>query len=576
FEKLNEDQLRAVKADQGPTLVLAGPGTGKTTVITYRTIYLLQKLKINPCRLIILTFTNKAAEEMQKRIKKYTKLNLPYIGTFHSVIIKLLKEIAPVKTSQYYIGNKINILDEEDKIEIIKHILSIYKTKISPLIIANIISTIKNHKPIQIKEETQKIIEYYNHFIRKSNLLDFDDILLCINNIFTENRKIKEKIRSKFDFVIVDEYQDINVTQFEFLIHLTEDKGNIFVVGDDDQSIYGFRNSEVRIMLDFPKYFPQARIINLTYNYRSAQKILNTYTKLIKYNSKRFDKNLKAVSKQEGLVNIKIFTSEEAEYNYVSQKIMEIKKNYPYKLIAILVRTNEIGKEFEKNLISKGINVKFLGGYDFFERKEIKDILAFLRFINNPKDSLNFTRILKSFFNIKNKQLKKILQELEENEPLTVIENYDYTIYQQIQNLIQFALQNNLLDILQEVSSLYNKSDNQIIKSFLNFCEKVSINYDIKDLDSFLNYITLIRTSRENRIEDSNKVWIMTMHTSKGLEFDIVFIVRVKQGVIPHHRVSEEEKEEERRLMYVAMSRAKEELYITSTVPPSEFIINIS
>ncbi|MCX7759129.1 MAG: UvrD-helicase domain-containing protein, partial [bacterium] len=436
--ELNEFQREAVEGNTGPQLILAGPGTGKTTVITHKTIFLIKQKNINPQNLLILTFTNKAAEEMQKRIKNYIDTTIPYIGTFHSVIIKILKEIIPIQTTQYKLESKINIIDEEDKIEIIKNIINSSKNfrnkeKISPFILSNLISATKNKKKINITPQTSELIIEYNYFLKKINSLDFDDIILSINNIFTEKKHIKEKIASKFEYIIVDEYQDINITQFEFLLHLTEKNKNIFVVGDDDQSIYGFRNSDVRIMLDFPKYYENTKIINLQYNYRSGAKIVDVYSKLISYNVNRFSKILKPIQKTPGTVEIKIFKDEEDEYEYISQNILPQKD----KSIAILCRTNEICKEFEKNLLKKGINAKFISGYDFFERKEIKNVISFLKVINNPKDDINLIRILKNCFKIKNSQMKKITQQMEEKNVIDVLEKENYEIYEEIQKLTE-------------------------------------------------------------------------------------------------------------------------------------------
>lgn len=573
FFNLNEFQREAVESIDGPHLVLAGPGTGKTTVITYKTIYLL-KNNYNPENLLILTFTNKAAEEMQKRIKKYTNLKIPYLGTFHSVIIKLLKEIIPIQTTQYKINEKINIVDEEDKIEIIKNIISTKKNIpkiISPYVLSNLISAIKNKKNISISEKIQELITEYNHFLQKINSLDFDDIILCINNILNEKKEIRKKLSRKFKYIIVDEYQDINLTQFEFLLNLTESNKNIFVVGDDDQSIYSFRNSEVKIMLDFPKYFNNTKIINLQYNYRSSSEIIKTYSKLISFNINRFDKKLIPTRKIKGEIEIKIFNEETKEYQYIAEKINQNKQSN--KSIAILCRTNEIAKNFEKNLIKLGIKAKFLGGYNFFERKEIKDIISFLKVINNPKDDISLIRILKNFFNIQQKKIKKIITNNEKNV-IEILQEEKYEIYEILEKMIERSQNETIENIILEIVNLRKDFlQNNIVNTFINFVHNTSENY--KTLEEFINYITIIKINNEQNLEDTSKVWIMTMHASKGLEFDIVFVSRIQQGIIPHFKVKEEEKEEERRLLYVAMSRAKEKLYLSTTIPPSEFLLSI-
>ncbi|MCS7165920.1 MAG: 3'-5' exonuclease [Candidatus Calescibacterium sp.] len=571
MKNLNVYQKEAVISTDGPHLVLAGPGTGKTTVITYKTIFLIKEKNVNPEKLLILTFTNKAAEEMQKRIKKYINSTIPYIGTFHSVIIKLLKQIMPIRTTMYHLEDKINIIDEEDKIEVIKNILSNRKTKkkITPYILSNIISCVKNKKDIPLSPETQELIEEYNFFLKKINSLDFDDIILCINNILLERRDIKQRISSMFEYIIVDEYQDINQTQFEFLLHLTESNRNIFVVGDDDQSIYSFRNAEVQIMLDFPKYYLNPKIINLEYNYRSASEIIKTYSRLISYNINRFPKNIKPIKDITGSVDIKIFREEEKEYEYICQNILSNKN----KSIAILCRTNDICKEFEKNIIKRGINAKFVSGYDFFERKEIKNLISFLKIINNPKDDISFIRVLKNYFRLKNSEIKKITKQIEEKNVIDILEQERYDIYKEVQEMIEKSDQP-VIEILDEIMLKYEKNqDSNLLKIFAQFVENFCKNNEKNDVENFLNYITLIRMNREHKIETKDRVLIMTMHSSKGLEFDVVFVCSVKQGVIPHFKTHEKEKEEERRLLYVAMSRAREKLFITTTTPPSEFIL---
>lgn len=569
LNKLNEVQRIAVESPIKQQLVLAGPGTGKTTVITFKTIFLLLNNNINPEKLLILTFTNKAADEMIRRIKQYTNQKIPYIGTFHSVIIKILRENLPIRTSQYSINDKINIVDEEEKIEIIKNILSKNKNKKkhNPYMISNIISSIKNGIPVKVKnDEIEEIIFEYNHFLKKINSLDFDDIILCMNNLLTENKKTKEKISSKFDYVIIDEFQDINKTQFEFVYHITGGEKAIFAVGDDDQSIYRFRNSDVEIMLNFKKYYPESELIILKYNYRSGSKIIKTCSQLISFNINRFEKNILPFYSKNDEVEIRIFKDEENELDYIAQKINENKEKH----IAVLCRTNDVGKETEKNLIKRGINAKFVGSYDFFERKEVKDIIAFLKVINNPKDDLNLIRILKNYFKLKKSELNKIIAKMEEKNVIDVLEEENFEIYTKINELIK--KQNKNVDtVLEKIIELTEK--NEINETFLSFVNNFCKNNEKNDVESFLNYITLIRMNNEQKVEKKNKVWIMTMHSSKGLEFEVVFVCRVKQGVIPHFKTSDDEKEEERRLLYVALSRAKEKLYITTPVPPSEFII---
>ncbi|MFN3995955.1 MAG: ATP-dependent helicase [bacterium] len=430
---------------------------------------------------------------------------------------------------------------------------------------------------MSLKEETYNLVEEYNFFLKKINCLDFDDIILCINNIFTEREDIRKKVASKFKYIIVDEFQDINLTQFEFLKNLTKENKNIFVVGDDDQSIYAFRNACVQIMLEFPNHYPNTQIINLQYNYRSPEIIIKKYSKLISFNTLRYPKKIESIfSKQgkpkQGKFEIKILKTEEEEYNYISSII----KNYQNqnKSITILTRTNEICKSFEKNLLKNGINAKFISGYDFFQRKEIKDILSFLKVINNPADDISLIRILQNIFKLKKSEMKYLINQSSEENLINIISREKYEIFEIIQNFITENEKNsNPLEIIKKIYTSYIPKNNTT-EIFINFAENFFKNNPELTLENFLNYILLIKSNNENKIDQNpQKVLIMTMHSCKGLEFDIVFVSRVNQGIIPHYKTSKEEEEEERRLLYVAMSRAKEALYITSTIPPSNFIL---
>ncbi len=334
YSLLNDEQFSAVNKVYGPVLVLAGPGSGKTTVISYRIHNLVKNHKVNPESILLLTFTNKAAQEMNKRIKSLFNIELPYAGTFHSIILKLLKEYLlkkiPIESTQfYYVNHKLNLIDEEDKLDILKTIIKLYKfdkkIKINLLELANFISAVKNKKKnLNNFGIYKEIFHIYSDILKKQYMIDFDDLLILGIELFN-NFNIKKDLKNRFNFLMVDEFQDINYLQFEFLNSFSVD--NIFVVGDDDQNIYSFRNSDVRFILEFPNYYRNPTIIKLKYNYRSYQEIINFSLDVIKFVSFRYQKDLLAFKKSNpDSVSINLFKTELEEDNFIVSTIKEIEK----------------------------------------------------------------------------------------------------------------------------------------------------------------------------------------------------------------------------------------------------------
>jgi len=617
YSILNENQLRAVKEIYGPVLVIAGPGSGKTNVISYRIHNLVINHKINPDKILLLTFTNKAAQEMTKRIRFLFNVDLPYAGTFHSIIIKLVREYLQKKiyiesTAFDFVNYKLNLVDEEDKLEILKTIIKLYKFdkkfKINILDLANYISAVKNKK-VEPKGFYQELFNIYNDILRRQRMIDFDDLLILGVEIFN-NEKIKNDLKNRFNFLMVDEFQDINYLQFEFLRRF--EINNIFVVGDDDQNIYSFRNSDVRFILEFSDYYKNPVVIKLSCNYRSYQEIIDFALNVIRYVSYRYPKNLIAFKGNNlDSVFFKNFKDECQEDNFIIDKIKEIfnENNNFKKSIVILCRTNEIVKYMERLLISNSIPVKAIGSYNFFNRKEVKDIISLLKLVIDLKDDLSVIRVFKNFFYFK--KIDKIYTDaLELGKNLVDYIEVNYMklddkiiniwgfIQEEINNIfycnkISEWINRFVFEIKEYFSFDYFKKNNKdFFDLFLKFIdsfiskniskvdaidkqkeenlEKSRINF-IEDL---VNYISLIRGNdiEIEGLDNIKKVIVMTIHSAKGLEFDYVFIPKVREGIIPHYK--SQDIDEECRLFYVAITRAKEKLFITTSNPISRFLLN--
>lgn len=623
YSLLNEDQISAVKQVYGPVLVLAGPGSGKTTVISYRIHNLVKNYKVKPESILLLTFTNKAAQEMNKRIKSLFNIELPYAGTFHSIILKLLKEYIskklPIESTQfYYVNHKLNLIDEEDKLDILKTIVKLYKfdkkKNINILDLANFISGVKNKKKNLNDFGIYKEIFYiYNDVLRKQYMIDFDDLLTLGIEIFN-NFNIKKDLKNRFNFLMVDEFQDINYLQFEFLNKF--ELNNIFVVGDDDQNIYSFRNSDVRFILEFSNYYKNPTVIKLRYNYRSYQEIIDFSLDVIKYVSFRYPKDLLAFKKSNpDSICVNLFKTELEEDNFILNKIKEIQQQIKSsnKLtstnsVVVLCRTNEIVKYIEKLFISNSIPVKAIGSYNFFNRREIKDIISLFKLVLNFYDDLSFIRVFKNFFNFKKiDKLYTNSMELGKNLYEYIEINYN-KLDEKIINIFNFVdqsvnrifdyikLSDWVLDFVFDIKNYFNfdyfsKNSKEFFDLFLKFIDSFQKKKENKDffdnqkeenfqkdrinlIGDLVDYVSLIR-GNDIEIEDLNKinkVIVMTIHCAKGLEFDYVFIPKVKEGIIPHYK--SEDIDEECRLFYVAITRAKEKLFITSSNPISRFLLS--
>lgn len=611
FLGLNEKQREAVTVEGGPVLVIAGAGSGKTRVLTHRVAYLIGVKAVPPHRIFVATFTNKAADEMKERIRNLIGSDIRdlWIGTFHSLCARILRqEIERLGTYTRYF----TILDREDQKKILKEILGEIGEESSKL--ENLAENISRYKTGLFEAEDQYFLTLFKHYSRKLleyNALDFDDLLLLPLRIFKEFPEVLEYYSTKFQHVLVDEYQDTNHLQYLLIKALSHIHRNVFVVGDEDQSIYSFRGADIQNILNFEKDFPDCKIIKLEQNYRSTQKILHAASTVIRNNRYRIGKTL-WTSNPPGENLVIIETEDEDEE---AQKVVEIIRaaKRPFGDFLILYRINAQSRSLESALQRNGINYKIVGGIKFYERKEIKDILAYLKFLINPKDDISLERILnvpprgigpetikvlkeKShelglplFEIIKNHQeislssrihraldnflglinaLESKVSELSAYEMVTFlvdeIRYYDYLLRSTEPEKAQEKIEN-----VRELIGEIKKFSEENSKSVMDYVLQISLRSDIDDYNASPDFATL-----------------MTVHNAKGLEFPVVIITGLEESVFPHYRSKDNplELEEERRLFHVALTRAKEKVYITFTknrylrkgfLEPSRFIYEL-
>ena len=588
---LSENQKKAVLHIEGPLLVFAGAGSGKTKTLTYRVAYLIEELKVKPDNILAVTFTNKASEEMKERIKNLLNkdINLFWIGTFHSMCSRILrKEIV-------YLGYNKNftILDEDDSLKIIDEAiknLDFQKNYFQSREIYNKISYIKSRGLFVedyipkdgYDEALKKIFLKYEEIKKKGNLVDFDDLINFVTKILNQNDIISRFYSEKFKFILVDEYQDINPAQHKLLKALTKYKKNIFVVGDDDQSIYKFRGSSSELMLSFKDDFEKVEVVYLSENYRSTETIVNASKFLIKNNKTREEKPLYAIKSGGDKIKLYRAINEIDEARFIVKKIIELKETgIDFSQIAILYRTNAQSRTFEEAAILFSIPYRLVGGIKFYQRKEIKDLLSYLRIVLNERDFLSLERVFnfpkigvgeKTFDKIKFylETEKSLIDSLEKILEITKNKKVNNSITKFIENFKKWKnLQDDIFELINSIISDVQFLENieeekkENIYEFLNIVKEFNDRTGSTRLEDFLSYISLI--SDVDTIDTSDKITLMTVHSAKGLEFNTVFIVGLEEGLFPHFKslLSNEDIEEERRLLYVAMTRAKENLYLT-------------
>ncbi len=556
FNNLNDSQKQAVLYIKGPSIILAGAGSGKTRVLISKVINLIKNYNINPRRILMITFTNKAAEEMKKRIG--INYQLGYIGTFHSFCAKILR------IDGEKIGLKKNFLiyDENDQISLIKSILKKIdiNKKLTPFYFLNRISAAKN-KMISFSRylsffsdynasDVVLIYEQYEKELKKNNAVDFDDLLNKTVELFLEKKDILKKYQEHYQYILVDEFQDTNFVQYILTKLLGESHKNITIVGDFSQSIYSWRGAEIENLKKFEKDFPESKIFYLEKNYRSTQPILDFAYKVISQNQTHPILNLSTDKKRGEDIVFYEAENEEDEGFYITDIINNLKNNYSLSNIAVLYRTNAQSRIIEEVFLHRGIPYILIGGTRFYERKEIKDVLSYLRLIINPNDKLSLERILK----IGKNRFRKFQEYYQKNK--------DYLLQKNTNDLIE--------DIFKATNYLdqYDVNDEEDYSRIENIKELKSVALNFPNLIDFLEQVSLVESEYfegEKNNKNKDAVKMMTLHQAKGLEFSVVFIAGVEDGILPHSKSIDDifSIEEERRLFYVGITRAKERLFIT-------------
>ncbi len=601
LQELNEEQTVAVLNTDGPTLVVAGAGSGKTKVLTSRLAYIVKEKKAWPNQILCVTFTNKAAKEMRDRVIKILgeKLNsLSWLGTFHSISVKFLRRHAEA------LGFKSNftILDVDDQKKLIRNICkaeNIDAKKISPQFIIALIDRWKNKGllPDDVKlskkhifeNQILKVYKIYQKKIKDLNACDFGDLILYCVKLFEKNHDIRSIYSNNFKYILVDEYQDTNFIQNKWLNLIVNENKNICCVGDDDQSIYSWRGAEIKNFLSFDKVYPDCKIFRLEQNYRSTKNILDTASYLISHNKDRLGKKLWSDGQKGDLVKLNCYRNGKEEAQGVGDIIEQnIKKKNSLNNIAILVRAIYQTREFEERFLKIGINYRIIGGTKFYERAEVKDAICYLRVINQKFDDLAFERIVNTPRRGLGETTIKQLHEYSSKSNLCLedsvrklieLDKFKPKIKAAIKHLLDFLtkwradLKTNkhydLLKIILDESGysemLKNKKDLESENRLENLKELLRAMRDYDNLQGFLEHVALA-TSIDQKWEDE-RVNIMTMHAAKGLEFDVVFLPGWEEGLFPHQKSLEEKGdfalEEERRLAYVGITRAKKEAHIS-------------
>ncbi len=602
LKNLNKAQKDAVTHIDGPLLIVAGAGSGKTKVLTTRIANIIKERKAFPNQILAVTFTNKAAKEMQNRVSQIlgsSAVGLSWLGTFHSICAKLLRK----HSTAVNLNSNFTIVDTDDQNRLIKNICkaeNIDFKKISPKYILAIIDKWKNrgfypnevvvNKKDMYEKTILPIYKIYQQKLTDLNSCDFGDLILHSVRILEKNSDIRELYKKNFKYILVDEYQDTNFVQNKWLNLLVGNDQNICCVGDDDQSIYSWRGAEIKNFLEFDKIYKNTKVIRLEQNYRSTQNILSVASNLISNNEKRVGKTLETNMKDGDLVNLNCFKNGKDEAIGISDEIEKIKKKYSLNNIAILVRAIFQTREFEERFLKIGMPYRILGGIKFYERAEIKDCIAYLRLIYQGKDDLAFERIVnnpkRSIGETTLKEIHKFSKKnslcLETSSKKMMDQNLikpkakiGLTLFLdlinkwrndlKIKNINHVKLIQLVLDESGYSAMLKNKKDLENENKLENIKELISAMKEFDNLESFLEHVSLATSIDQNW--DGEKINMMTMHAAKGLEFDVVFLPGWEEGLFPHQKSIEEKGqnglEEERRLAYVGITRAKEKLIIS-------------
>lgn len=564
LKNLNEEQEAAVKAIGGPMIILAGAGSGKTRVLTYKVIYLIKEKGVDPSNILMVTFTNKAAGEMKERIRKTIGTVGVTVSTFHSLCAKILR----IDGKEIGIPRNFVIYDGADQLDAAKEALKrldISAKEYKPSSILSTISQAKNELigPLDylnyakghFQEIVAKVYPVYQSILKDNNALDFDDLILKTVELF-KIKTVLSKYQNKFSYILVDEYQDTNHAQYQLTKLLSAKYQNITVVGDFSQSIYSFRGADFRNLSKFNEDFKSVKTFRLSQNYRSTQKILDAASSVISKNTTH--PVLELWTEKKGGEDIELFEArnEHNEAEFIIQKIAEIKYQNPdfiYSDFSVLYRTNAQSRAIEEVFLHQGVSYILIGGTRFYERREIKDVLAYLRVLANPKDKVSYKRL--------EKLGKARLAKFEEFKK-------------------EVNLEKDTIDILDtvlkktEYLSLFDEKDEEDLARLENIKELRSVAIEFPDINNFLENVSLVEqeympddAARPQTPErsDGGRVNLMTFHAAKGLEFPVVFMVGMEEGLFPHSRalLDRNELEEERRLCYVGITRAKNKLFLT-------------
>ena len=603
LNNLNNAQKEAVLYLDGPLLIVAGAGSGKTKVLTSRIAHIINEKKAFPNQILSVTFTNKAAKEMQNRVSSILNseaIGLSWLGTFHSICAKLLRKHAPAAG----LTSNFTIIDTDDQVRLIKNICkaeNIDIKQLAPKFILSIIDRWKNkgfypdevviNKNDIFERTIRPLYKIYQQKLLDLNACDFGDLILHVVKILEKNQDIRNIYSNNFKYILVDEYQDTNYIQSRWLNLLSEKHKNLCCVGDDDQSIYSWRGAEIKNFLEFDQVYKNSKVIRLEENYRSSQNILSVASNLIANNQNRVGKTLKTTMEEGDLVKLNCFKNGKDEAIGVSDEIeKKLKKKYSFNNIAILVRAIFQTREFEERFLKIGLPYRILGGTKFYERAEIKDCVAYLRLIHQPKDDLAFDRIVNNPKRAIGESTIKLIHEfsktnavsleiaskklIEENliKPKTKIGLSSFLFLMDkwrndinIKKINHVKLLQLVLDESGYSSMLKNKKDLENENRLENIKELLSAMKDFDNLENFLEHVALATSVDQDW--DGEKVNMMTMHGSKGLEFDVVFLPGWEEGLFPHQKSIEEKGqnglEEERRLAYVGITRAKKKALIS-------------
>ena len=606
LEGLNDKQYEAVINTEGPSLVIAGAGSGKTKVLTHKISYLINEKNVKPWNILAITFTNKAANEMKQRIENLVggqATNDMWIGTFHSICVRILRKFI----DRIGFDSSFIIFDASDQKSLVKQCLKELNIDDKIFTDRGVLSEISNAKnemltPVQYavkangeyrKETIAKVYSLYQSKLKQNNSIDFDDIINYTIQILTENPDILEYYSEKFRYVLVDEYQDTNKAQFTLITLLSAKHWNITVVGDNDQGIYSFRGADISNILNFEKDFPGTKIIKLEQNYRSTKPILDAANAVIKHNPKKYEKNLWTENKEGNMPKLHVAKNEYDEASYIVEQIEHLRREeyFKYSDFTILYRTNAQSRAIEDILRRENIAYRIIGGQKFYERKEIKDTISYLRLIQNPADNLSLQRIINE---PKRGIGKTSLEKIEE-----IANTNGISMYEVIKKAETFGLNKvflNSREFVNIIEEMHAKKDDMLIseliketlnktgytkalelentaqaearieniEEFLTVAMEFEKEMSENSLAEFLESITLT-SDVDGMDENEDSVTLMTLHSAKGLEFPVVFLVGMEEGLFPSYRSIGEEKElqEERRLAYVGITRAKQYLYLT-------------